>query len=96
MANDTPPLHASTSGSSGTAILVVTAVLIPVLTILVATRLYLRYKSKMKFGLDDFTLILSWTCQMAWGGIFIGTVFVNHSLSIFFKSYLMGHCPGGE
>ncbi|KAJ5116947.1 hypothetical protein N7456_001295 [Penicillium angulare] len=54
------PVNPTANAYAGTAILTVTAVLIPILTFLVSMRLFLRYESNMKFGLDDITLVLSW------------------------------------
>lgn len=56
----------------GKSLLVVTIVLVPIQVICVALRLFVRYRSLMKFGLDDLVVILSLVGQLALAGVIFG------------------------
>ena len=49
-----------------------TIVLVPIQVICVALRLFVRYRSLMKFGLDDLVVILSLVGQLALAGVIFG------------------------
>lgn len=56
----------------GNRLLIVTIVLVPTQLICVVLRLFVRYRSQMKFGLDDLVVVLSLVGQLAIAGVIFG------------------------
>ncbi|KAJ5946163.1 hypothetical protein N7454_003002 [Penicillium verhagenii] len=59
---------------SGKKVLIVTSVLIPLQLLCVTLRCYVRYRSKISFGLDDTVVGLAMLGQLAWAGVIIGAI----------------------
>jgi len=56
----------------GNRLLIVSIVLVPIQVICVALRVFVRYRSQMKFGLDDLVVVLSLVGQLAIAGVIFG------------------------
>jgi hypothetical protein len=57
---------------SGKKLFVLTIALVPAQVICVVLRLFVRYRSKMKFGFDDLVVVVSLLGQLALAGVIIG------------------------
>lgn len=72
--NETPSAlcHGRMVEYCGNRLLIVTIVLVPTQLICVVLRLFVRYRSQMKFGLDDLVVVLSLVGQLAIAGVIFG------------------------
>ncbi|KAJ5611925.1 hypothetical protein N7528_009030 [Penicillium herquei] len=71
---------------SGNKLLLVIAILLPIQFICVSLRLFVRYHTKISFGLDDLVVVITMLGQIIWAAVVISAV--KHSGMGYHTSYL--------
>lgn len=59
---------------SGNKLLIVIVILLPIQFICVFLRLFVRYHTKISFGLDDLVVIITMLGQIIWAGVVISII----------------------